>query len=363
MTGLVERWRVSFLGRVWQRYGAARGSVLAAGIAYYAFFSIFPALAIGFTVLGLVVGDDNSLRRDLADYVNRSLGVTAIGVPGGAPGIVTLDALVQPRALTVSAAVGFVTLFLTGLGWLASVRDGVRGVFGRSGSGSPLLGKVRDAGMLATFGVAALVSVAVSLFVTTASTTVLGWLGLQGTTGSRTLVTVLSTAALVAVDAVIFLVLFRVLSDVDVPWRHLRDGALAGAVGLGLLKLAGGLLLDRMSANRFLAAFSIVVGLLVWMNLVGRLTLLAASWAATRAADAGELPAVVLGGPVPDGADTPAEARAAVGPQQVARVPTYGVRAADRTSLAAGVVLGLAGAAVLRVARGAVRTVVGAVRD
>jgi hypothetical protein len=36
--------------RAWQRYSDAHGSVLAGGVGYFAFFSIFPAAALAFTV-------------------------------------------------------------------------------------------------------------------------------------------------------------------------------------------------------------------------------------------------------------------------------------------------------------------------
>jgi membrane protein len=407
LADLNARWQATFAGRVWSRYSDARGNVLAGGIAYFAFFSVFPALAIGFTVLGLVLGRDSALQTQLAQYVNTALGATVIGLSEapGQEGLVYVGDLVQSSALTFSAVTGFVILLFTGLGWLDAMRQGIRAVFGRPGGGNPLLSKVRDVGTLATFGFAVLVSAVASVVVSTASHAVLGWLGLDGVAGAGPLVRVLSALAILLVDTGIFLLLFRGLSGVAVPVQHLWQGALAGGVALGLLKVFGGVLLDHLPARRFLAAFAVVVGLLVWMNLVGRLTLLAASWSATRAAEVGELPALsgAAGGDAGSGgadgagraagADDGAGGRsgdgrgvgsrggrhgdqdgAARGPKDVvaararraavtARTPTYGVRAADRTTLAAGVVLGVAAASAARVARGAVRAVVDAVRD
>jgi membrane protein len=357
LRALEQRWRASFAGRTWGRYGDARGNALAAGIAYFAFFSVLPALAVGFTVLGLLLGDDNRLQGELADYVNSSLGTTVVGLTDG-EGIVSVGRLTQASTLTVTAAVGLAGLLLTGLGWIGATREGIRAVLRAPGGGNAVLDKLRDLGVLATLGVAVLVSAVGSVVVTTASNGLLTRLGLEGTTGAGTLVTLVRTALIVGVDTLIFLLMFRVLSGVAVPVRHLWQGALAGGIGIGLLKLFGSLLLDVLSGDKLLAAFSVVVGLLVWMNLVGRLTLVAASWAATRAADAGELPVELSAG---------LSAELPVGPGDAAapapsRVPSYGVRAADRTTLAAGVVLGVAGAAALRVARGAVRSVVGAAR-
>ena len=123
----------------------------------------------------------------------------------------------------------------------------------------------------------------------------------------------------------------------------LVGGALAG-VGFTGLKLFAGQLLQSVSHNRFLAASSILLGLLVWMNLVARLTLVAAALSATLAADRGLLPAsepagraapVDTAGSAPEGAPArPADAAAS--------------RRAARLLLAAGFVLGVAGARLAR---------------
>jgi membrane protein len=367
---LGERWQAGFAGRTWARYSAARGPLLAGGIAYFAFFSVIPAVAIGFTVLGFVVGDDSELQRDLVENLNSSFGSTVIGLTPDDEGIVSVDQLVQRGALTVSAVLGFGALVLTGLGWLDATRSGIRAVFDDGGDGgNVVVTKLRDLGVLAMFGVAVVVSAGASVVVTTASNWFLGVLGLSGTPGAGTLVTLASMAVIAAVDSGIFLVLFTGLARVRVPVRHLWQGAVVGGVAMAALKTFGGLLLEQLGGNRFLAAFSVIVGLLVWMNLIGRVTLLAASWAATRAADAGALPAqsaaraaVVVGASAGGVGSMDRSVDSAVPVAVAARAPTYGVRATDRTTLAAGVVLGVLTAVGLRVARGAVRAVVSAVR-
>ena len=358
---LLARWQASFPGRVWARYSAARGNVLAGGIAYFAFFSVFPALALGVTAMGLVLGENSALQADLVEYVNSAVGQTIIGKDG----IVTVEQLVQPSTLTTSAVIGLVTLVFTGLGWLDAMRQGIRAMFGRSAEpANILLTKLRDLGTLATLGVAVLASAVTGAVLSTASHAVLLWWGLDGVTGAGTLVRGVTVAGLLVLDTVTFLLMFSMLSDVEVPLARLWKGALAGAVGLLVLRAFSSLLLGRVSQNRFLATFAVVVGLLVVMNLVGRVTLLAASWSATVAADADpDVLPVCAAGDVPG--DVPGDvvaARAAVA-ERTTRTPTYGVRAADRTTLAAGVVLGFAGAWTAKVVRGAVRAVVDSVRD
>jgi membrane protein len=356
---LLDRARATKLLRAWDRYGRARGNVLAGGIAYFAFFSLFPALALGFTVFGLVLGRETGLQARVVEYVNTAFGgVVVIGsVPG--KGVVSMDQLaLQSSALTLYGAIGLVVLAVSGLGWVGALRDGVSAIFGRVQGPNPVLAKVGDLGILAGLGVGVLASATVSVLVSAATGPVLDRLGMGRTEASGIVVTVLTSLLLLGVDTLLFLLVFRQLSGVRLPLDDLFTAALAGGAAVGLLKVSGGVLLRLLSGNRFLAAFSIVVGLLLWMNLVARVALLAAAWAATTAQDHGHLPA-----PVPPGGESlPGDGqRAAVTtPGFVAAgtigTPTYGERAGDRATLLAGAVLGATAAVGLRALAGAGRT-------
>ncbi len=351
MSDLLARAQASKAWRAWNRYGAARGNVLAGGIAYVAFFSVFPALALGFTVFGLVVGGRVDMQERVADYVNDAFGSTLIGLPGD-DAFVSIDTLVQGDLLTVTGALGIGLLLFSGLGWVDAMRQGIRAMFALPDEGNPVLRKLFDVAVLAIVGLGVLASVIVTVALSAATGAVLTWLGVASTAGQVT-VQILVELAVVALDIVLFLMFFRVLAQVRQPWGDLLGGAVIGAVGLHVLKLSGGLLLRTVSGNRFLASAAIVVGLLLWFNLIGRITLLAAAWAATTVADRDQRLAVA--GP---------QSRAAqAAPDRAADlVPGYGQRAVDRTTLAAGAVLG----AVLGVAVGgltrSVRLLAGAAR-
>jgi membrane protein len=343
IAGILERLQQTKPGRAWSRYGDARGNVLAGGITYFAFFSLFPALAIGFTVLGLVVGGRADLQAKVVDYVNSSFGnVTVIGTQAGT-GIVTMNTLVKSDVLTTFGVIGAVTLLLAGLGWVGALRDGISLIFGRANGPNPVLAKLGDLGILVSLGLGVLASAVSSVLVTSATGTVLDWLGMGRTRWSGVLVSVLTALVVLAIDTALFLLLFRLLSGVTLVLDDVFTGALVGGVALGLLKVLGGVLLRLTSHNHFLAAFSALIGILIWMNLAARAGLLAAAWAATTAEDRGHLPPLATPEPADDGAPAsassprPATSRVATG---APGVPSYGVRAGDRTTLAAGAVLG-----------------------
>ena len=64
----------------------------------------------------------------------------------------------------------------------------------------------------------------------------------------------------------------------------MRSGALLGAVGFEVLKLFGTFLIARTTQNPIYATFGVVVGMLVWINIVSRLLVYVVAWTADRAA-------------------------------------------------------------------------------
>jgi membrane protein len=147
-------------------------------------------------------------------------------------------------------------------------------------------------------------------------------------------------AVSVLADTGLMMLLLRVLSGVPVPWRDLSQGAVVGGVGFSLLKLSAATLLPRVTANPLFASIAIVVGLLFWLNLIARLTLIAAAWAANDvdAIHGGEARARVRASShSPDTVGMPETASARGG-----SLPTFGARSGDRATLGAGVVLGAA---------------------
>jgi len=175
-------------------------------------------------------------------------------------------------------------------------------------------------------------------------------------------------AVSVLADTGLMMLLLRVLSGVPVPWRDLYQGALVGGVGFSVLKLSAATLLPRVTANPLFASIAIVVGLLVWLNLIARLTLIAAAWAAN---DLEEIHAARVRTVELNGEQIHPHAFAYAGPRNslelavpttnVVRgesLPTFGARSADRTTLAAGAVLGVMTVVAARAMLRGIRSVV-----
>jgi membrane protein len=374
--------------RAWSRYSRLNGGTLAGGSAYFSFFAVFPAIGVGATVTGLVLQDRLDLQERLARSVNQALNTRLIKIGDGS-GLVDLQQLTGGRVLLTTAVVAVAGLVFAGLGWLGAVRAGVSTMFGQRPAGiNPVLAVLRDLLLLATVGAAVLATVVAGVAVTAISQGTADWLGLDGSGPAAAVLRVGGVLALVPVDVGLLLVFMRLLSGARLPVRDLTGGALVGAAGILVLRLGGGLLLGRTSSDHALAAVSsVVVGLLLWFNLLARVSLYAAAFSATVATDRGHL------AELPDPVSLPvAEPGALAGVWAVAgpaagagvpgangrrpgRVPTlepvtvpppppsFGVRSQDRVALAAGAVIGattlVAGRVIARSGRAAVGLLTG----
>lgn len=276
--------------RVFMHYNQSRGALLAGGLSYQAIFAVFAALWVGFSVAGLLVEANPDIRQAFFRMLNNS--IPGLIDTGTGEGIVDPDDLETGVVLSWTGAIALGGLLFTALGWLASARDSIRTLFGLPGELlNFVLLKLKDIGLGIGFAAALLLSSALLVFSTQALNGVLDFLGIDqdsllATIAGRTigllLMFVLDTAALA--------VLYRLLSGLQIPIRRLLVGAMLGGAGLGVLKVLGSALLGGASRNPLLASFAIIIGLLIWFNLLCQVILLAASWIAVGMADAGLIP-------------------------------------------------------------------------
>lgn len=355
MTELVGRVQRLRPVRVWQRFVYARGKLLAAGIAYYGFLSLFPALALAAVVFGLLLRG----RPELLAAVEQTINDVVPGVvqtPDNPDGFLVIN---PPATVTLSITgiVAVITLVFGGLGWVGSMRTGIRAVFGAPGyPGTLVTAKLRDLAVFVLLGV----SILVSATLTVLATEVAEWVPqLLGVVDRGWVVTDVSLLVSLLVNTAIVLLLLRVLSGVVLPIRAIRSGVMLGGLGLTLLQVVGGALIAFVTRNPLFGSIVVVVGLLFWLNFTAWVILLSAAWVAGDMADARAAAAVREhehehehkhddendGGAeqVPglavltsEGGVDPHSARE----RAVHGVPTMSSREQDRVSIVAGAVLG-----------------------
>ena len=258
---------------VWARYRADGGDRLAAAVTYFGFLSFFPLVALGFAVLGYLVAGDSGIQREVENGLSSYLP----GLIGSGPHQLSLDDIAASKAS--AGIIGLVGLLVTGLGWVAALRQSIKVIWHEPArDGSFVRGKLRDLAVLAVMGVAVLASVAVSTAATAVTDQLLGWLGLDGSVGAAVLTRALAVLVALAVDAAVLTYLFTLVPRTPGGWRAVWRGALVGAVALEALKVVGTYLVARTTANPLYGTFAVVVGLLIWINLISRVVLLSGAW-------------------------------------------------------------------------------------
>ncbi len=359
----IARFQASHAWRAWQWGLERRGAVMAGGIAFAGLFSVFGALLAGFSLLGLALGNDGDLYDGVVGAVDQAL-PGLLDVPAG-DGVVDPADVVRSDLVTWTGGIAFATALFAGLGWLDALRMAIRSMFDLPWlQKNIVVKKLGDAVVLATVGLSLVASALVSLLIGSAASWLLRLAGLEGGPVATLVLRLAALGVVVALDVVILVVILRLLAGVRLPWARLRGGVLIGALAMAALTQAAGLLAgSAASRNPLLATGAALVGLLVMLNLVSRVMLYACAWIAVGVVPD---PEVALGNERVslhkdvDGARPPGTS-SVIRPRPTSQRPTS-QRATDRTTLAAGVVLGAVGLAAARVLGGGLRSVVSLVR-
>ncbi|MFC4554293.1 YihY/virulence factor BrkB family protein [Georgenia faecalis] len=284
-TGLAARVRAgaeavqhSRVGRAVARYFNGRGGLLAGGVTYSALFSISAALTIGYTAFVTVLGDDATLRRSVLDALNDALpGVVSVG---GRRGLIDPDSLILSTALGPASIAAAAVLVWTAISMMNALRRSIQTMFGIV---SPLenmvRSRLRDLGAFVLLALAVLVTAVLGIGAGAAGGWVVDLLGIQGTLAA-VLLRVAGIGVVLVVDCSVFVMLFRVLAGVRAPRRDLLVGALVGGVAASALRQLGTSVVVGRADDPILASFAALATLLLWVNLLARITLFIAAWTA-----------------------------------------------------------------------------------
>lgn len=275
--------------RAWQHYNLQHGPLMSAGIGFNMFFSITGLLATGFSIAGLVLRSQPALL----DTVISSVAQSAPGllkVNGGA-GLVDPTELLNPDGLGWTAVIGAVVTVITSLGWIAGLREGLRGVVQLPPLKiNPIVLRLRDAGTLLLLGVALVISAGASLVFGTAAGWVSDFLKLDAVVAGP-LTTLIKIGVPLALNWVTAIIMFRLAGGLRLSKRALLEGTTLAAVGTTVLQVFSTELLAGAGRNPVLAPFAIIIGLLIWFNLVSQVYLVSAGWSTIRDEDLRSAPA------------------------------------------------------------------------
>jgi membrane protein len=269
--------------RAWQHYTLQRGPLLSAGIGFNMFFSITGLLTTGFSVAGLLLRGQPALL----DRIVTSVSAAAPGLlkTDGREGLVAPEELLNPDGLGWTAVIAAAVTVVTSLRWIGGMRGGLRIVHQLPPEKlNPVVRMVKDAGILLLLGIALVFSAGVSLVFGTAA----GWVTEQLRLDpllSWPLTTSIKIGVPLLLGWVTAIIMFRFAGGLRLSRRALLEGTILAGVGTAVLQVFSTELLAGAGRNPILAPFAIIIGLLIWFNLVSQVYLVAAAWSAIREED------------------------------------------------------------------------------
>jgi membrane protein len=238
------------------------GGNLAALMAYFGFFSLFPLLLVFATVLGYVLHGDPGKQQSVENSVIKNFP--------------SLGNLIHFNAISgslVALIIGVLTALYAGLGITNAARNAMDTVWAvpRKDRASWIQSKLHGVMLLATLGLLFVVS-------SFASGAVSSGFGGAGTKVAGYVISII-------VNFGLFFISFRMMTDGDRPWNDLWTGALFGAIIWTLLQSVGGYYLKHVTSSNgsTYGTFAVVIGLIIWLHLGAQLFLYSAEINVVRA--------------------------------------------------------------------------------
>jgi YihY family inner membrane protein len=258
-----HRW-LAFLAAVVKKFGEDRAGQLAALIAYYGFFALFPLLLVFVTVLGFVLQGNASAQESVLHSTLSQFPIIGEELQHNVHSL---------RGSGVGLAIGVLGSLLAGLGITGAAQNAFNAVWHVPHKDRPnlLRWRLRGLALLLTLGTLTIVSTAVAGYVTADGPSALAAIG--------------GVLVALAANLLLFFTAFRLLTAREVSTRELFPGVIVAAVLWQILQHVGGYYVAHVvrHAKETSGLFAFVLGLLSWLYLGSQVTLFAMEISVVRA--------------------------------------------------------------------------------
>ncbi|MGQ0846245.1 MAG: YihY/virulence factor BrkB family protein [Sporichthyaceae bacterium] len=233
-----------------KKYGEDSSPALAAAMAFWAFFSLFPLLMAGMTVLGYALPDEDRARvlEEVAGYLP----------------LLDTESVQSLQGNWLALTVGLGAALWSGMAVVRITQQAFNAVWEVPVFARPKTVEQvkRSLLTLGSVGLGLLVSIVLIGFLAGSD------LGIVGRT--------LGIAAAIAADVGLFLLAFRILTDRKVGFREVMPGALLAGVAFWLLQTLSSVIITQhlSSAQSTYGTFATVITILWWFYLQAQITLL-----------------------------------------------------------------------------------------
>jgi membrane protein len=260
----------AFLVEVHSKWSRDQALSHGAALAYYAIFSLAPLLVLVIAIAGLVLGR----AAVQGEIVGRIEGLTG---PDAARLIQRLVAQVNSPAAGIAASVAGLCTMLLGasamVGQLQTALNQMWGTAASAGRGLRAAVRRRLAAFFLILGIGGLLLV--SMLATAAVTAVGGELAAHHPLLAE-LIGPLNFVVSLSLMAAMFVLVFRILPDMALPWRDLWFGGVVTALLFTLGKTLIGWYLGQAGRTSMYGAAGSLVLLLLWIYYSAQILLLGA---------------------------------------------------------------------------------------
>jgi YihY family inner membrane protein len=247
---------IAFPFAVFKKFGDDQAGNLAALIAYYGFFSLFPLLLVLVTVLGMVLRNNPDLQTRILDSALANFPVIGTEISRNVHAL---------EGSGVTLTLGIALTLWSGLGVIKATQAAMNTVWNVPFQHRPnfLKSTLRALIMLGVLGVLTLASAAA---------------GSIGGGSDQWWLVILGVAVSLVTNLFLFLLAFRILTSENLTWGDVLPGAAVGSVAWSTLQALGGYYVTHQlqGASEVYGTFAMVIGLLAWIFIGAQVTLLAA---------------------------------------------------------------------------------------
>ncbi len=239
---IIERIRL-----IARRYGELNGRTSAAAITLYGLFALFALCVLAVAIVGLLATGNDDIAHDIVSW---------LGLHGDAASTVVDAVNTAQHSAKVASVFGLIGLIWVGSSFAVSVASAYDVAWGVESR----VTRARLVGLGWLAGGALLLA---------AGGYVTSWLS-----ALPALVAPLVLALSLSINTVLWLWTSWILPNrPHPPWRALLPGAIVGAVGLELLKIAGGYVVPLLVAksSALYGTIGTVFALIAWLWVLGRL--------------------------------------------------------------------------------------------
>lgn len=274
---LIKWWNHSRIGRGLARYSMKRGNLLAGGISYVGLFSISGAVALGWTIFMAVLGGNAQLRQSVLEAVNAAM--PGLLTNGSEKGLLDPDSLVQQSPFSIGGLIALVILLLSAAKVMTALKMSLWSMFGIVRlPDNAVITKLRDFVGFIVIAAGVVITGVLGVLLNTLGSQFLHFVGITGTVG-KTALTAGSLLLSLLVDTVVFAALLKYVAGLRIPGKDLWVGATMFGFASGLLRFLGTKAVGAVD-DPLLQGFATIITLLLWINILARVTLMISAWIA-----------------------------------------------------------------------------------